>query len=299
MTTEKTTPNFKRSLDYQHQHQDENRPLERSIGITGSSTSYSKDDFSSYKQYNHHQHHHHQIISTSTSIDAAESSSCSSIFNQDYSKQQQQQKHSGVTGSRVLREMNINNQQNFTTTTFTPSSLSTRHQFISKTCNENSSSSITKPKLVYCNSTTDSPAIQTDSSEKVPSQATDFKPLSSERLRPIRQKTRNAVVSILEDETVALEFLQKRNGDDYVIEVLLISGDGIKVTQFHPNGRQGIELADTPPTLQSSTAVSYAFSALPTKLWKKYQYAEKFVRLVKMKTPKVFLNSEEIKSKLA
>ena len=112
-------------------------------------------------------------------------------------------------------------------------------------------------------------------------------PLNSERLRPIRQKTRNAVVSILEDEKVVLEFLQRRSGEDFVVEVLLISNDGIKVTQYHPNGQRGVLLGDAPPSVTSSNAVSYAFSALPTKLWKKYQYAEKFVRLVKMKTPKV------------
>jgi len=85
-----------------------------------------------------------------------------------------------------------------------------------------------------------------------------------------------------------MEFLQKKSdGLDYVIEVIQISNDGIKVTQSHPNGRQGVLLSDSPPDICLSTAVSYAFSALPTKLWKKYQYAEKFVRLVKMKTPKV------------
>ena len=292
MKTERTAPDFKRSLDYHH-YQDENRPPECSITNASPSNSYSKDDF----VYKHNYQHQHQRHSSSASIDA--SSSHSSIFERDYGHQQeqqqqqhhrqQQQRHQqSVVGSRVLRDININNQQLNPSSSSTPSSLSTcNHQFFPNAGKENNSNSNTKPKVVYHNSTVDSPMNQADLSGKRSSQATDFKPLSSERLRPIRQKTRNAVVSILEDETVALEFLQKRNGGDYVVEVLLISGDGIKVTQFHPNGRQGIELSDTPPTLQSSTAVSYAFSALPTKLWKKYQYAEKFVRLVKMKTPKV------------
>ena len=113
-------------------------------------------------------------------------------------------------------------------------------------------------------------------------------PLSAIRLRPIRQKTRNAVVSILEDESISLEFIQSRESISYVTEVVRISSDGIKVTVFNPNGKKGVPLQDSPLPM-SSSAISYAFSALPTKLWKKYQYADKFVRLVKMKTPKVCL----------
>jgi len=59
-----------------------------------------------------------------------------------------------------------------------------------------------------------------------------------------------------------------------------------------------VRLSDAPPPIDSSSAVSYAFSALPTKLWKKYQYAEKFVRLVKMKTPKVTYYSDRTKFSL-
>lgn len=124
-----------------------------------------------------------------------------------------------------------------------------------------------------------------------------MQPISTERLRPIRQKTRNAVVSILSDGTVALEFLQSRNGIDYVVEVIRISEDGIKVTQYQPNGKSGIQLLETPPDVCHS-AICYAFSGLPSKLWKKYQYAEKFVRLVKMKTPKVLRITQIGTSKL-
>lgn len=111
-------------------------------------------------------------------------------------------------------------------------------------------------------------------------------PLSSTRLRPIRQKTRNAVVSILNDGTVSLEFIQCRSGVEYVVEGLRISPDGIKVTITTPNEKNGVPLQESPVPI-SPSSVSHAFSALPPKFWKKYQYADKFVRLVKMKTPKV------------
>ena len=131
-------------------------------------------------------------------------------------------------------------------------------------------------------------SIRNTDEKNVPSQTLDkiMEPLSSARLRPIRQKTRNAVVSILEDETVCLEFLQNRGGIDYVVEVFQISSDGIKVTIFNPNGKIGVPLEDSPIAVPQS-AICHAFGGLPTKLWLKYKYADKFVRLVKMKTPKV------------
>ena len=184
------------------------------------------------------------------------------------------QTDSSLDGSRVLRELNGNRefggvlpnhfQRNHSNTGKENNNPSKSQSYEDKENNRHRSSGSTSSKP-------------------------DFKinPLNSHRLRPIRQRTRNAVVSILENESVVLEFLQKKNGEDLVVEVLLISNDGIKVTQFHPHGRQGVLLSDAPPPIDSSSAVSYAFSALPTKLWKKYQYAEKFVRLVKMKTPKV------------
>eukprot|EP00794_Sanderia_malayensis_P006890 gene6890-7668_t len=122
-----------------------------------------------------------------------------------------------------------------------------------------------------------------------------MKPLNVQRLRPIRQKTRNVVVSILEDETVCLEFIKARGSDDVrVMEVFKVTSDGIKITTYQPNGKQGTPLAPTAGVTPSS-AVSYAFSGLPQRLWKKYQYADRFVRLVRMKTPKITLYSKEAK----
>jgi len=124
-----------------------------------------------------------------------------------------------------------------------------------------------------------------------------MKPLSSIRLRPFRQKTRNTVTSVLEDESICLEFLQTRDNHEYVIEVMHISPDGIKVTIFHPNGKIGVLLMETPQSVPSS-AICYTFALLPEKYWKKYQYADKFVRLLKMKTPKLTLYSSRAKCSL-
>lgn len=112
-------------------------------------------------------------------------------------------------------------------------------------------------------------------------------PLNAGRLRPIRQKTRNAVVSILEEGDVSLEFIQQKNGQEHVVEVFRISPNGMKILVFHPNGKKGVSLSSSPPEPPSSCENSYLFSSLPSKYWKKYQYAARFVQLVRRKTPKV------------
>ena len=110
-------------------------------------------------------------------------------------------------------------------------------------------------------------------------------PLNAQRLRPIRQKTRNAVVSILEEGEVCLEFYQPKNGQDLVMEVIRISSNGMKVSVYQPNGKKGTPLTSRPPPLSAET--TYLFSTLSSKYWKKYQYAARFVQLVRKKTPKV------------
>lgn len=114
-------------------------------------------------------------------------------------------------------------------------------------------------------------------------------PLNSTRLRPIRQKTRNAVVSITDDGEVCLEFFHHKNGQDRVFEVLRISQNGMKISVYQPNGKSGIPLSLQPPLPPAGceSTSTYLFSNLPSKYWKKYQYATGFVHLVRKKTPKV------------
>ncbi|CAJ0916772.1 unnamed protein product [Ranitomeya imitator] len=161
---------------------------------------------------------------------------------------------------------------------------------------------------------------------KMPQQAASYRslrsiisPLNSERLKPIRQKTKNAVVcarswysalvlcvgtwiplyqlmsviresfwqvSILDNGEVCMEFLKEQNSQERVREVLRISCDGILVYIYLPNEGKGFPLVDRPPS-PPENMLSYAFDSLPEKYWKKYQYASKFIQLVRSKTPKV------------
>ncbi|KAM8808163.1 serine/threonine-protein kinase PLK4 [Eudromia elegans] len=111
-------------------------------------------------------------------------------------------------------------------------------------------------------------------------------PLSAHRLKPIRQKTKNAVVSILDNGEVCMEFLKEHHSQELVKEVLRISCDGSVIAVYHPNEGRGFLLDDRPPAPPEDTCV-YNFDSLPEKYWKKYQYAAKFVQLVRTKTPKV------------
>uniref|UniRef100_A0A665WNZ8 Serine/threonine-protein kinase PLK4 n=1 Tax=Echeneis naucrates TaxID=173247 RepID=A0A665WNZ8_ECHNA len=113
-------------------------------------------------------------------------------------------------------------------------------------------------------------------------------PLCASRLKPIRQKTKNAVVSILDSGDVCMELLKCNSGQERVKEVLQISCDGSMVTIYEPNKGKGFPVLDCPPAPPEDILIC-SYEDLPEKYWKKYQYASKFVQLVKSKTPKVTL----------
>ncbi|XP_046511531.1 serine/threonine-protein kinase PLK4 isoform X2 [Equus quagga] len=111
-------------------------------------------------------------------------------------------------------------------------------------------------------------------------------PLTAYRLKPIRQKTKKAVVSILDSEEVCVELLKEFTSQEYVKEVLQISSDGNMITIYYPNDGRGFPLAERPPPPTDNIS-RYSFDTLPEKYWRKYQYASRFVQLVRSKSPKI------------
>eukprot|EP00072_Mus_musculus_P058908 XP_011238270.1 PREDICTED: serine/threonine-protein kinase PLK4 isoform X2 [Mus musculus] len=87
-------------------------------------------------------------------------------------------------------------------------------------------------------------------------------PLIAHRLKPIRQKTKKAVVSILDSEEVCVELLRECASEGYVKEVLQISSDGTMITVYYPNDGRGFPLADRPP-LPTDNISRYSFDNLP------------------------------------
>ncbi|XP_045468652.1 serine/threonine-protein kinase PLK4 [Harmonia axyridis] len=126
-------------------------------------------------------------------------------------------------------------------------------------------------------------------------------PLCSLRLQPTRHQTKNAILSILEDGEVCVEFIKKRGSlkREMVCEILRISPDGARIVIYEPEGGKGAPPSASPAPLPKLGA-DYIFSIenLPEKHWKKYTYAYKFVDLVKAKTPKITYYCERAKSLL-
>ncbi|XP_062326332.1 serine/threonine-protein kinase PLK4 [Osmerus eperlanus] len=122
-------------------------------------------------------------------------------------------------------------------------------------------------------------------------------PLCAWRLKPIRQKTKNAVVSILDSGEVCMELLKGQGSQERVKEVLRISCDGLTVTIYQPNDGKGFPVLDRPPAPPEDILIC-SYEDLPEKYWKKYQYASKFIQLVKTKTPKVTLYTRYAKCML-
>ena len=79
--------------------------------------------------------------------------------------------------------------------------------------NDNASSDRLKPDTV-------------NSSRHVPEMGS---PLNSQRLRSIRQRTRNAIVNIMEHGEVCLEFVKTKHKEERVVEVFIITANGVQV----------------------------------------------------------------------
>ncbi|XP_069977050.1 serine/threonine-protein kinase PLK4 [Penaeus vannamei] len=121
-------------------------------------------------------------------------------------------------------------------------------------------------------------------------------PLSSRRLKPIRQRTKNAFLNILENGEICLEFLRNMKGQEVVADVCRISPDGMRIVLYQPNGGSGLQPGSAPPPLPTEGADSiYGYENLPAKHWKKYVYAARFVKVVKAKTPKITYYSDQAK----
>ncbi|KAL5012114.1 hypothetical protein ScPMuIL_010665 [Solemya velum] len=123
-------------------------------------------------------------------------------------------------------------------------------------------------------------------------------PLSTARLRPIRQRTKNSMVTIMESGMVCLEFLKVRQKEERVVDVFVVSANGQEIKMFQPNNSKGVHVSSQPLSLPRTHLKSFSYDDLPQKYWKKYQYAARFVKLVSSKTPKVTIYTQKAKCML-
>ncbi|XP_012288170.1 serine/threonine-protein kinase PLK4 [Orussus abietinus] len=111
-------------------------------------------------------------------------------------------------------------------------------------------------------------------------------PFNTERLQPTRNRTKNAILTILNTGEVCIEFIKRRNGVERINEVCRISGDGLRVVLYKPPEGTSVDLQ--PPPLPARGADSiHSYESLPFRHHRKYIYAARFIKLVKAKTPKL------------
>lgn len=126
-------------------------------------------------------------------------------------------------------------------------------------------------------------------------------PLKTTRLQATRYKTKNAIMSILKRGDVVIEFIKykaKLNADR-ITDICWISSDGMRIILYQPDPGRGLPIADHAPELPNTSAdCIFSYDNLPSKHWKKYVYAARFVGLVKSKTPKVTYYSNQAKCAL-
>ncbi|XP_026329357.1 serine/threonine-protein kinase PLK4 isoform X3 [Hyposmocoma kahamanoa] len=132
---------------------------------------------------------------------------------------------------------------------------------------------------------------------KINSNTLGVPPLCADRLPNISHRTRNAILKI-EPSGVIVEFLKKKGKDreEKVVEICKITKDGMKIVIYSVDVSKdktnlGQEHDPKPDEV-------FTYHNLPSKHWKKYLYAARFVDLVKAKTPKITLYSALAKCQL-
>lgn len=104
--------------------------------------------------------------------------------------------------------------------------------------------------------------------------------LTTSRLKPIKQVTRQGTIQILDDKRLVIDFTSAS-------QVVVISPDGKEVQCFaKPWGAFSRPLGE------------YVFPNIPADLFSRYEYGRRFVNLIRSKTPQVVLLTDSFKAYL-
>ncbi|KAI9139347.1 kinase-like domain-containing protein [Paraphysoderma sedebokerense] len=115
-----------------------------------------------------------------------------------------------------------------------------------------------------------------------------LQPLTTRRLKPMKQSTKYGHVEILKCGNFVLDF----GADKYL---MVISGDGRKINFFEKSLGSYLSSHGVSSDLLIKSLRTYDLQQLPEKYWKKYKYAVRFVHLVKSKTAKIIFYSPQAK----
>ncbi|GAB6031374.1 Serine/threonine-protein kinase plk4 [Chamberlinius hualienensis] len=116
-------------------------------------------------------------------------------------------------------------------------------------------------------------------------------PLNSSRLRPTRQKTKNADISILQNGEIIADFYRVQGKEEKTYESWKISPDGRKIAVTRPR-------KDNSRSMHENLSKVFCYDELPTVLWPKYTHVSWFVKLFRAKTPKITCYYQEAKCML-
>lgn len=122
----------------------------------------------------------------------------------------------------------------------------------------------------------------TDPRRPAPEEKEILEALCTDRLKPMRQKTKHATVEITFTGHVLLDF----TGDKYKVA---IPGNGQTINFYR------LPLTDSWSVLYSPPDASYSLETLPQRYIKKYRYAHRFVDVVRSKTAKIIFHSPQAK----
>ncbi|BFZ14559.1 hypothetical protein BsWGS_17598 [Bradybaena similaris] len=109
-------------------------------------------------------------------------------------------------------------------------------------------------------------------------------PLNTQGLTPVRDKANDAMLNILENGDIRMEFFTKKGQAETIGDVILISADGMQVMRYRPE--VDVPAGELPPQ-PPEQCEKFVYPNIPDKLVKKYMYAVKMVNVLKDKLPKV------------
>jgi serine/threonine protein kinase len=109
-------------------------------------------------------------------------------------------------------------------------------------------------------------------------------PLSTRRLNPLKQMTKYGSIEILQNGNVSIDFLDSS-------DVLIISSDGLRIESVDKS--TGHQISSSITNLNNNLNVSTAAS-----IKRRYEYARRFINLVKAKTPLIILSALNFKAYL-
>ena len=217
-------------------------------------------------------------------------------------RQQQQQQHQLISAStNSLPLSHSNNQLFYPSQSVHNKYLSTENLHALHT---SSSSSISpSPSALYTqhmdkksNRKQSSSSASNSSDQKIQDCVSPLK-AGSTLLRPTRQASKNAVLNIMDGNEVVLELIKVKKNQQFIMEVIRIQSEHDLITIYQPNGGKGCPISNRPPPMPHDTQLysQYNYKNLPQNYWKKYDLASKFVKMVRSRTPKITLHTDQAK----